>query len=510
MPILQPSQTWQIVPAQQLAGLLEQKVLFVGQMTSAGTATSGDLVTDIGDDGEEDTLFGTRSHLAGMIREFKKLNERTQVDAIPLDDASGTQATSTITATGTSATADATIYVTFGSEKVHRKAVDITSGDAIADVAAAIVTAFSTDGDTPFQVASALGVATATSEHDGTISNDWSTKIEGTIPGITLTIAGWSSGATDPTVTGVFDVVGDTRYQTVVWPNSYDTTELETFLDARFNASYQILDGVGIVTKKGTLASLKTFADMNSQSIVILGNKTVAATDRLVGTAVVEMPDIVSAQFAAFKALRLTDDAPITRYVTTVSPSDQFGGIALASLPYPNTVMPNLTVPDPRDEFTLAEQAELSENAVSVFSANRAFNTTILGQIVTSYTVNGAGNPDTSYKYLETVETASSIREYFYENFRSRYAQTRLTDGDLIAGRDMANESSIRAFCNTLYDALAVEALVQAGTAAKKDFNQNLVISVELSTGTVTVQMAPLLVGQLRVVLGTIQISFGS
>jgi phage tail sheath gpL-like len=510
MPVLFPSQTWQIIPAQQIAGLLEQRVLFVGQMTASGSATSGDLVTDIGNSAEEDTLFGRRSHLAGMIREFKKLNERTQVDAIPLDDAIGTAATSTITATGTSATADARIYVTFGSEKAHRKAVDITSGDDIANVAAAIATAFATDLDSPFEVTSSLGVATALAPHDGTLANEWSTKIEGTIPGITLTIAGWSGGATDPTLTGVLDVIGDIRYQTIVWPSNYDATVVEDVLNARFNASYQILDGVAIQTKKGTLATLKAYADQNSQSLCVLGNKTVADTARLVGTAVVEMPDIVSSQFAAFRSLKFTDEAPLATYLSTVAALDQFGGIALGALPYPNTLMPNLTVPDPRDEFTLAEMDELADNAVSVLSANRAYNSTILGTMVTTYLTNGAGNPDTSFKFLETVDQASLAREFFYENFRSRYSQTRLTDGDLIAGRDMANESSIRAFCGLLYDELAEDAIFQSGTAAKKDFFQNLVVSVNVSTGTVTVNMAPLLVSQLRVVLGTIQINFGA
>ena len=74
----------------------------------------------------------------------------------------------------------------------------------------------------------------------------------------------------------------------------------------------------------------------------------------------------------------------------------------------------------------------------------------------------------------------------------------------------MANSSSIRAFTNELYDELADDALVQAGSAAKKDFNDNLIISADISTGTVTINMAPLLVTQLRTIIGTIQINFGN
>ena len=87
---------------------------------------------------------------------------------------------------------------------------------------------------------------------------------------------------------------------------------------------------------------------------------------------------------------------------------------------------------------------------------------------------------------------------------------SNLTDGDLIAGYSMANEGSIRAFLNELYDELAEYVLVQAGSAAKKDFNDNLSVSVSVRTGTATVAAAPLLVTQLRAILGTIQIKFSS
>jgi phage tail sheath gpL-like len=172
--------------------------------------------------------------------------------------------------------------------------------------------------------------------------------------------------------------------------------------------------------------------------------------------------------------------------------------------------MPYLAVPDQRDEFSMEDQVELTGNAVSVFSANRSYNETILGQIVTTYLTNPAGNDDDSYKYLEVVDTASAIREYFYENFRARYAQSRLTKGDLIPGRDMANEPSIRAFCKLLYSGLALATLVQDGSVAKKDFNDNLIIDVSIREGKVSIDMAPLLVTQMRVILGTIRVNFGS
>ena len=509
MPVLEPRQTWQIIPARQLSGLLEQRVLIVGQMLASGTATAGDLVRDIGNSREEDTLFGRRSHIAGMVREFKDLNPLTALDCIPLaDNGAAVKGEASIAFSGT-ATADADIVVTVGSDKRHRKTINVLSGDAAADVAAAVEAAFDADLDAPYIASSATGTATFTAENGGTLSNDWCIKIEGSVPGITYVLTGWASGATDPVLTGVLDVIGDIRYKTVIWPSAYALTEVQDLLDSRFNSQYLIMDGVAIQTIQGTLATVKAYTVQNSQNVVVLANKAVSESDRI-GAAIMEMPDIMSSEFGALRALRYQDDAPIARFLSTVSPLDQFGGRAIASLPYFNSLMPNLPVPDPRDEFSLVDQAEFTSNGVSVIGANRAFNGTILGQIVTTYLNTPAGNPDDSYKFLETVDTASVIREFIYENCRTRYAQTRLTEGDLIQGRDMANAASIRAFLNTLYDVLAEDALVQSGTAAKKDFNLNLVIAVNVRTGTVTINMKPLLVTQLRAILGTIQINFGA
>jgi phage tail sheath gpL-like len=508
MPIKEPSVTLSIIAAAQLAGVQEQKVLIVGQMLAAGTATSGELIQDHPNDGSEDTLFGRASHMAGMVREYKKLNKISQLDLIPLDDAAGTNATAVATITGPATEAGSLIF-SVGSEKNHKYTIAVADADTATDIGDALEAAITADLDAPFSAANVAGVVTITSEHDGTISNAWDIRTSGTVAGVAVALTGWTGGATDPTLTSVLDVIANIRYQTILWPNSYDITVVEDVLNTRFNSTNDIKDGVAIQVVKGTLASLKSaVSSLNSQSLCVVGNKTVDTTARK-GTATAEMPDVIAAQIAAIRALRLTQDAQLTQFLTTVSRLDQFGGISLASLPYFNTSLPNLPVSLPNDFFTETELDEMRDNGLSVIGPNRAFNGTIFGEFVTTYLTDTAGNPDTSYKFLNTVDTASVIREFYFENYKSKYAQTRLTDGDLIAGRDMANESSIRAFTKQLYDELAEDALVQAGSTAKKDFDTNLIISADISTGTVTINMAPLLVTQLRAIIGTIQINFG-
>jgi phage tail sheath gpL-like len=509
MPILSPNTTFQITRAAALAGILDQRVLLVGQMLAGGTATTDVLIQDIPNDSSENTLFGRRSHLAGLVRAFKVENPTTQLDVIPLDDAGAAVAgTAVMTVTGP-ATEDGTLFVTFCSEANHRVQIDVTSGDTETDIADAITAAYALDLDAPFTVANLAGVVTATAENGGTLSNNWGLKVEGTVAGVAIALTAWSGGTTDPVITTILDQIANIRYKTVLWPSSYLTTTIEADLNAKFNSTNAILDGVACQVIEDTLANLKTtVAAIDSQSICVLGQKTMDKADRK-GSATLEMPDIACAEFCAIRSLRLETGTALTQYLTSVATQDQFGGPELASLPYFNTAMPSMPVADATDEWSAEDLAELEDNGVAVYGPNRAFSGTIMGPIVTTSLTNTAGNPDTSYKYLNTVDTASVIREFFFENSRSRYAQTRLTDGDLIPGRDMANEDSIRAFFARLYIELANDALTQAGAVALADFKDNLDVSVNVSTGTATVNSAPLLVSQLRAIVGTIQINFG-
>ena len=511
-----PRVTFQIIPASQLATVTAQKILIVGQMLAAGSATSGALTQAIGNASEEDALFGQRSHLAGMIRAAKKVLARgganqPQMDAIPIDDDGGaTEGTGVLTITGP-ATASGSIIFAVGSGENHEFTIDIADTDTATAIGDDLVTAITADADAPFTAANVAGVVTITAANGGTLCNTWTLKVSGSAAGVAVAITAWTGGATAPTVTGIFDVVGSTRYQTVVYPDSWDLDEVQTFLDDRFNADNIVLDGAAVVSVSGTLSAVKALAlPVNSQSVVMVGLRTVSVAD-IKGNAIVEMPDVVSAQLGAIRAMRLTEGALLSQInIVTGGPLDAFGGPAIASLPYHNTSLADIALPNSAQTWTEVEQADLEDSGVAVIGINRALNGMILSTQTTTYLTDGAGNPDTSYKFLNTVDTVSVIRETYFENLKSQYAQFRLTDGALIAGRSMANAASIKAFLGIVYNSLSQEALVQAGDAAFEDFVSTTIVTVDVGAGSVTITMAPLLVGQLREFTGTIQVNFST
>lgn len=512
--IAQPATTVNIVSKVTTVANELQRVLFIGQKTSAGTATAGALESSIQNDNSWDTLFGIDSQLAAMIRSARLINDKSQFDAIPLDDnGSGVDATGTITVVGT-ATEAGSFTVTIGSQQNYTVTVAVSDTDTETTVAASIVAAVNTDLTTPVDAANVAGVVTFTSINAGTYGNSFGIEVIGSVAGITNTIVAMASGAVDPVLTGVFDVVGDVRYQTVIWPYADDTSVLRTFLDARFNVNNDVLDGVGVTSKTDTLSNLQsTYTALNSQSLVVIGDKLVTESLYKGGPSVFEIPAVKAAQLGSIRALRLTEGASIADLLSGAVGFDSFGGPALASRPYFNTPFDLIPVSKQARGFTKAETETLLTAGVSVMGNNRAANTIIVGEVVTTYKTDNAGNPDVAFKFLNFVDTSSGSREFFVNNLNARFAQSRLTDGDLTPGRPGANAGLILATLTEFYSTLSGSAfaLTIAGELARNTFLTNTSVILDLPNGTATILMnAVPLQSQLRTINATMTIQFSA
>lgn len=486
-------------PASQTISNAPQRVLLVGQQTGS-VYTTGQLVENISNSNVETANLGNGSHIVEMIKAYKAINEETRIDVIPLDDnGSAVQADGVVAFTGT-ATEDGTITVNIGSRKNHTYELAITSGDTATVIGAALVTAITADAFKIVTGVNTTGSVAVTAVNGGTIGNGIGLESVGIVAGISVAVTGMASGATDPVLTTLFDVVADTRYQTVIYPGVYDIDTLTIdFLDARFNVDNSILDGVGIISITDTLSNHLTYLGLrNSQSLAVHTNKTVNDT-LYKGSSVFEWDDVISAEIGAIRALRLTDNANISRYVIA-SNLDTKGGTHIASLPYFNTPMFNLPLLDIGKGFTATEITQINDAGGYVIQNNIVNNTVLMGQVYTTYKTDVAGNPDITYQFLNLVDTFSGIAEFNFNNLRADYAQSRLTDGKVTPGYNMANEDSIRASLIEYYQTLSGPdfVLTRAGQTNVKFFADNLTVTLDLEEGKVTSLAQVPLVVQLR------------
>lgn len=511
--ISQPDVTVNIIPAAVEVGNSPQRTLIVGQMLS-GTATAGALTKDIQNSNNENALFGESSLIAAGVRAFKRINRESRIDAIALaDNGAGTAATGSVVFAN-NATAAGTITIYIGSKKYHKYEVVVSVGDTPTEIGDAFEALVTADTKAMVSASNTTGTVTLTANHKGSEGNDIGIAYE--IDGVTattVTLTAMNSGAGDPSLTALFDVIENQRYQTIIWPGSYDTDTLTDELQARFNVTNDVLDGVGVMGKIDTFANLKSFVTgRNQQTLIpILNRLLTGATHK--GGAMLEHPYLVASQLAAIRSLRLTEDANIAQYtISTNGARDSFGGTALASFPYFNTPFPYLSLIEPGDGFSREEIEQLHDAGGSVIGNNIANTDVIAGEIVTTYKTDVAGNVDPSFKYLNYVDTASNAREYFFNNLRKRFAQSRLTEGDLVPNRAIANRQVVESYLDSLYDDLSSVdyVLTQAGEVALQFFRDNRSVTLDMVNGKVIINMQVPLVVQLRTIVATMQIAFST
>lgn len=513
MTISKPSVSITILPANQSISTAAHRVLIVGQMKTTGTASQNALTENIDNSGGEDALFGADSMVAAMVRAFRRRNKVTPLDVIAFTDASGTNASGTVAFSGT-ATESGTLYVTVGSYKNHRYAVPVTAADTATTVGAALVALIAADTKAPFTSVNTTGSVAITYDHDGLEGNYTGLRVEGTVAGITTTVTAFASGATQPAAmtASMWDLIGDKRYHTIVWPTSYTRSLVhDDLLEDRWNVNNTVLDGLAVQCQIASKADIVTAADaLNVKSGFGVALKLINDT-YFKGNMAQEFGYVVAAQVAALRALRLTEGANLSGYVNAnVGPNDIYGGPALASLPYFNTPLYDLPVIPTGKGFTISEIEDLRDAGISTLGNNPANNTVILGECLTYYKTDTAGNVDPTFSFVNAVDTSSQVREYFVNNLRAQFSQCRLTEGDLIPNRSIANQKSIEAFMDKLFLELGSEnyVLVQSGEAARKFFKANRSVSLNLATGTVTINMQVPIVTQLREIVATMQIAF--
>jgi phage tail sheath gpL-like len=372
-----PSVTANILSAQTAQTPGERSILVVGQMVS-GTATSGDLVEGLISESQANNAFGRTSQIAKALRAlFKNLEisaKRPKVAAIGLvDDGAAVDATGSVAFSGT-ATKAGTITVYVDSIANGKYDITVSSGDTATVIGDALEAAITANLDSPVTASNTTGTVTLTAVNGGSQGNTIGIKYSGTVAGVTTTLTAMSGGATNPSLTTLFDPVTDTRYTTIVYPAEWGITTLTDFIEPRFNVDDNVLDGVGIVSVTDTYANLNSALDaLNQRTLAYIPNKINTDADHK-GGAIFENPIVIAAQVAAYRDVRLTVSSNTSSIVVN---GQGTGGFFFGGIPYHNTPFTNLPVIETGDDFTNAEASELEDSGGWLLRNNPA-NTVII------------------------------------------------------------------------------------------------------------------------------------
>lgn len=486
-----PIINWQVKAGDSTAGFGEQRILIIAQ--GAGTATAKILLGDV-QQTEIEPLCGVGSMATMAYNRIKQFNKANEIDIIPLaEPVGGVKAQGAINVTGT-ATESKNISFFIGDD-AFEVSVAVISGDTDIVIAGKIISAINASTH-PFTAVIDGVDATlvlVSFKIKGDFANGLTITTSNRVLGLSFVAVAFTGGA------GVYDSTGiltqlTKRYQTVIFDSAMSFDTLETWLEARVNTTNAIMGGVGISMMNGSLATVKAYANgKNSKTMVLLGNINEMKFNAL--------PLLASAEFGAKRALRLTDGAVLGDLV--IEAQEVYGGINKSSLPYHNTPM---SYKAPTGELIIEQVQDLNSAGVSLFVP--ATIGVVLGSIVTLYKLDGTGTADTTFHFLNAVDTSLAIQEYLFSNSKKEFGQTRATGGDLVAGVAMTNALSVKAYLVGLYDDMVNLALVQGGADAQKSFKANLTVTLNSATGTYDVYAPCAIVSQFCGLNGVVAISY--
>lgn len=395
-------------------------VLIAGQKLS-GSAVAGTIYA-VANDAEAVALFGAKSQLRQMIREYKNADPLTQVYAVSSAADSGVAATGSITWTGPATEAGELVLYVGG----RRIVVPVANGDSAATIETSALAQFAlADNGIPVTVAANAGTGVDfTATQAGTIGNSiflGHSLLPGERPpaGVVPTVTAMSSGATDPSYAGVITAMAEDQYHTIA-SGLASSTVLGLFiteLESRWGPM-RAIEGQVFAAAYDTRANLTTLGNtFNSFSCTLVGAEK---------SALLPCPWELAAQTAALSALQAQTDP--SRALTGLS----FSGFSAA----------------PRGaRFTRAERDILLSDGVSTVYANPQDGKLRIERLITTWQTNAQSLPDKSYFDLTTVRLLAALRFSVRARISSKFARYKLTDDTtpIPAGQPIVNPAIIKA-----------------------------------------------------------------
>jgi len=512
MTVARPIITSSISASRQPQGIDEISILYVGQKTSAGTATAGAITENIISIADLNTRAGRTSHLAKVIRPaFQNVfslagTKRPIVDFIALDDdGSAVDADGTIAFSGTATEAGS--YTINVDGDIYT--LPVASGDTATEVGDALEALITANANANYTASNTTGTVTITAVNGGTVGNDILTVGTGTVAGLTLTVGQvyLTSGATDPSLTNLFDIVTNAqkKYTFIVYPSTYTRNVLTDFTEAQF-ATNDRMFGLNVTT--GTVSELLTInphANINKKTFstiaYVLNANAKPAVKRNV--------DVINSTLTAEIACLLTTGSNVSNFVVN---SKTRGGAFWASIPFHNLVLKGLGTIDTDCRISQADSLALTNAGYIVLQNNKSNTELVLSTVKTTYKTDALGNNDPTFQTLNRYLQSVFSVEYIINNLAVRCAQVALTDavGTLPSNQAILNGEAIINILGGYYDVLSDPngdyQLLRSGKNAEgisyrdafKEVLQDS-ITITLSSGTVAFSQIELpLIAQLR------------
>lgn len=428
-----------VTPTNQTASLL------IGQMLETGTAQAN-VPVFVSTPAMANELFGRGSQIARMVSAYRAVDSFGQLVVIPVDDASGSEATGTITCSGT-AIVSGTISLYIGGDRVQ---VPIQEKTTAENAAKAIAEAISLKRDLPVTAEAADAVVTVKARNKGTLGNDIGLAVnlrgaingEKIIQGLGVEIKKMTGGATDPDLDGVIGAMGDEQYDFIGLPYC-DASILDQFAKVMNDTSgrwspFQMIFGHVYTAKRGDVNTLVTFGKArNDQHATIVGVEPECATPTF---------ELLAAYVARTSVFISADPARPTQT-----------GVLTGVMGSPSG-----------KRFNQNERQTLLENGIATLQ-------TISGNVqieraITTYQRNAYGDGDASYLDSETLHTAAYVLRRMKSLITSKYGRHKLaSDGTRYgAGQAIVTPSVIRGELIALYRQLELAGIAENTELFKK------------------------------------------
>lgn len=428
---------------------VSQNTLIVGQMLATGTATADEPVICSGTASARE-LCGQGSMLAAMADAYLQNDSSGTVYLLPLSDATEgmTGATGGLILTGVP-TDNGVIFLYIAGMRVQ---VAVVPTDTTAVIADAIVTAVSANADLPV---TAEVVATAegdpvqvkfTAKNLGAMGNAVDIRLnhlgagggEYLPAGIDITIDKMTGGAGSPVLSAAFASLHDTNYDFIVFP--YDDTASLDAVSALLNDqtgrwSYsQQTYGHAFGATAGTYGVLTSKGEgRNDQHASLMGIYNSPS------------PSYVwAAGYAGAGAVSLRNDP---------------------GRPLQTLVVHGVLAPPVASRFSQKERNTLLYSGISTFTV-QSDDSVLIENVITTYRLNGFGQPDDSYLQIETLFLLMFCMRDMRSVVTSKFSRMKLAkDGTRFApGAAIVTPSVIKAELIAEYQSLEWQGYVQDST----------------------------------------------